>query len=188
MLWDFGAKQGIRRELINRGCEVVSVPFDATADEITALSPAGVMLSNGPGDPAENGGVIRELRKLTRSGIPLFGICLGHQLLALATGATTEKLKYGHRGANHPVRELATGRVRITSQNHGYAVLSPTVAPAVGKVSFQNANDGTCEGIEYTAFPAFSVQFHPEAAAGPKDTTYLFDRFIALADERKGAR
>ena len=183
-LWDFGAKGNIARELIQRGCEIFMVPASATAEEILALAPDGVMLSNGPGDPAENTGIIAELKKLCRSGIPLFGICLGHQLLALSQGALTSKLKYGHRGANQPVKELETGRVYITSQNHGYAVEAQTL-PETAQMSFQNANDGTCEGVVYHNMPAFSVQFHPEACGGPHDTAFLFDRFISLMKEGK---
>ena len=137
------------------------------------------MLSNGPGDPAENTGIIKELRKLLNSGLPIFGICLGHQLLALAAGAKTAKLKYGHRGANQPCTQTDTGRVYITSQNHGYAVVGESL-PSNARVSFINANDGTCEGVDYLDMPAFSVQFHPEASAGPKDTAFLFDRFVSM--------
>lgn len=179
VLWDFGAKENIRRELIKRGCEVITVPASTTAQEIVNLKPNGIMLSNGPGDPADNKEIINEMVKLTDSGIPIFGICLGHQLLALAEGAKTAKLKYGHRGANQPVKDLKTGRVYITSQNHGYAVVSDSL-PAQATISFLNANDGTCEGIEYQNMPAFSIQFHPEASAGPLDTSYLFDQFIDL--------
>ncbi|AEE15696.1 carbamoyl phosphate synthase small subunit [Treponema brennaborense] len=179
VLWDFGAKANIRRELLKRGVEVVTVPSGASCADILALDPDGVMLSNGPGDPAENTVIIEELHKLTESGVPLFGICLGHQLLALARGAKTEKLKYGHRGANQPVKEVSSGRVYISSQNHGYAVVSDSL-PAGAELSFINTNDGTCEGVSYTDFPGFSVQFHPEASGGPLDTGFLFDRFIAL--------
>jgi len=178
-LWDFGAKENIRRELIKRGCEVITVPAETSTESILALHPDGIMLSNGPGDPADNKGIIAELKKLSASGLPIFGICLGHQLLALAQGAETSKLKYGHRGANQPVKDLKTGRVYITSQNHGYAVVANSL-PAHARMRFQNANDGTCEGIEYLNMPAFSAQFHPEASAGPLDTSYLFDQFIAL--------
>ena len=142
------------------------------------------MLSNGPGDPAENTEIIEELKKIAELRLPTFGICLGHQLLALAHGAKTEKLKYGHRGANQPCKEIATGRVYITSQNHGYAVVNDSL-PAGAEVSFVNANDGTCEGVCYTDEPAFSVQFHPEACGGPLDTGFLFDRFVELMDEYK---
>jgi len=182
VLWDFGAKRNIRNELIKRGCNVTSVAANATAADILALKPDGVMLSNGPGDPAENTGVIRELAELCNAKTPIFGICLGHQLLALARGGQTMKLKYGHRGANQPVQESATGKVYITSQNHGYAVTTEDVLPKNAAVSFNNLNDGTCEGLDYTDMPAFSVQFHPEACAGPLDTRYLFDRFIELMD------
>lgn len=179
VLWDFGAKANIRRELLKRGLEVTSMEARSTCSEILAQKPDGVLLSNGPGDPAENTGIISELKKLTESGVPVFGICLGHQLLALARGGKTEKLKYGHRGANQPVKETATGRVYISSQNHGYAVVSDSL-PAGAALSFINTNDGTCEGIQYSDFPGFSVQFHPEASAGPLDTAFLFDRFIDL--------
>ena len=182
VLWDFGAKENIRRELIRRGCEVVTVPAHIAAEKIVDLKPDGIMLSNGPGDPADNKDIIKELANLTDSGIPIFGICLGHQLLALAQGAKTAKLKYGHRGANQPVKDLKTGRVYITSQNHGYAVVNDSL-PASASISFLNANDGTCEGIEYHNMPAFTIQFHPEASAGPLDTNYLFDRFIDLIRE-----
>ena len=182
VLMDFGAKRNICRELVKRGCRVTVVPANTTAKEILAMKPDGIMLSNGPGDPAENVQIIEELKTLVPSGIPMFGICLGHQLMALSQGAKTEKLKYGHRGANQPAVYLPTGRVYITSQNHGYAVVSDTV-PSQGQVSFVNANDGTCEGITYRDFPAFSVQFHPEASAGPLDTGFLFDQFVRVMKE-----
>ena len=182
VLWDFGAKENIRRELLKRGCEVLTVPANTSAEKILNLKPDGVMLSNGPGDPADNKEIIGELAKLSKSGIPIFGICLGHQLLALAQGAETAKLKYGHRGANQPVKNLSTGRVYITSQNHGYAVVADSL-PGQACLSFLNANDGTCEGIEYQDMPAFSVQFHPEASPGPLDTSFLFDQFIDLIRE-----
>ena len=179
VLWDFGAKLNIRRELEKRGAEVVTVPYSCTAEQIQRLSPDGIMLSNGPGDPAENAAVIEEIRRLCGFGIPIFGICLGHQMLALARGARTAKLKYGHRGGNQPVKDLETGRVFISSQNHGYAVENESL-PASARLRFINANDGTCEGIEYTDIPAFSVQFHPEACGGPHDTNYLFDVFMEM--------
>jgi len=179
VLWDFGAKANIRRELLKRGLEVITVPSTTTAAEILAKNPNGIMLSNGPGDPQENVKIIAELKKLCKSGVPLFGICLGHQILALANGADTMKLKYGHRGANQPVKQLSTGRVYISSQNHGYAVKNESL-PRGAMLSFVNTNDGTCEGITYTNIPAFSVQFHPEAASGPLDTNFLFDEFVRL--------
>ena len=153
------------------------VPATASAEEILAAKPDGVMLSNGPGDPAENTYQIDQIKKLLGK-VPVFGICLGHQLTALALGGTTYKLKYGHRGVNQPVRDLAGTRTYITSQNHGYAVDSDSVK--VGKVRFANANDGTCEGIDYPELNAFTVQFHPEACTGPKDTSFLFDRFVEM--------
>ncbi len=185
VLWDFGAKANIRRELEKRGCAVTTVPAGTTAEEIAAMAPDGVMLSNGPGDPAENTAIIEELRRLCERKLPLFGICLGHQLLALSQGAKTAKLKYGHRGANQPVRDTETGRVYITSQNHGYAVVTDSL-PENARLSFANANDGTSEGIAYRDMPAFSVQFHPEACGGPQDTSFLFDRFIAMIDQCRG--
>lgn len=184
VLWDFGAKQNIVRELNKRGCTVTTVPAQTTATEILELHPDGLMLSNGPGNPADNEGIIKELAALCQAAIPTFGICLGHQLLALARGAKTGKLKYGHRGANQPVKELSTGRVYITSQNHGYAVLADTL-PAGAEQAYVNVNDQTCEGVRYTDMPAFSVQFHPEASAGPLDTAGLFDDFIALIEKGK---
>ncbi len=177
VLLDYGAKHNIVRELQKRGCQVTVLGAFATAEEITKLDPDGIMLSNGPGDPAENLFQIGVIKKLLGQK-PIFGICLGHQLLALANGATTEKLKYGHRGANQPVKELCSSRTYITSQNHGYAVESDSIK--VGTLSFVNANDQTCEGIDYPDLQAFSVQFHPEACSGPQDTAFLFDQFIAM--------
>ncbi|MDR1209936.1 MAG: carbamoyl phosphate synthase small subunit [Clostridiales bacterium] len=179
-LLDFGLKENITRELIRRGCRVTVWPGDTPPERILAAGPAGIMLSNGPGDPTENTGIIANLRALLGSGIPIFGICLGHQLLALASGFGTTKLKYGHRGANQPVKELATGRVYITSQNHGYAVVSDTIDKNVAEEAFVNVNDGTNEGIIYRGAPAFSAQFHPEHCGGPMDTEWLFDRFIGM--------
>ena len=181
-LIDYGAKRNIVRELQKRGCTVTVLPASTSAEEILAAGPDGVMLSNGPGDPAENTYQIEQIRKLLGK-VPMFGICLGHQLTALAAGGSTYKLKYGHRGVNQPVRDLNGVRTYITSQNHGYAVDGDTVK--LGKVRFANANDGTCEGIDYPELKAFTVQFHPEACTGPKDTSFLFDRFVELM---KGGR
>lgn len=180
-LIDYGAKRNIIRELVKRDCRVTLVPASASAEEILSIKPDGIMLSNGPGDPAENVYEINEIKKLTGT-VPIFGICLGHQLLALSLGARTEKLKYGHRGVNQPVKETDGKRTYITSQNHGYAVVSDSIKS--GKISFINANDGTCEGIDYPEINAFSVQFHPEACSGPRDTAFLFDRFIGLMEEK----
>ena len=206
VLFDFGAKANIQCELKKRDCKVTVVPYDTTAEKIIALAPDGIMLSNGPGDPAENVNTIEEIRKLCewnketrrlrvpkssnevvstgstttlKKPIPIFGICLGHQMLALARGAKTSKLKYGHRGGNQPVKDLESGRVFISSQNHGYAVENDSL-PSCAKLRFVNTNDGTCEGIEYTDIPAFSVQFHPEACSGPHDTNFLFDLFLEM--------
>lgn len=177
-LFDFGYKRNIRQELVKRGCEVTVVPAYTTAETIKEMNPDGIMFSNGPGDPTENTEIIENIKKIQTLGIPIFGICLGHQLMALANGARTEKLKYGHRGANQPVIDLASGLTYVTSQNHGYAVVGESIAPEIGSVSHINANDKTCEGIKYTAVNAFTVQFHPEAHGGPLDTDYLFDEFI----------
>lgn len=181
-LLDYGAKRNIIRELQKRGCAVTVLPAHTPAEEILAGQPDGVMLSNGPGDPAENVYQIQQIQKLLGK-VPMFGICLGHQLTALAVGGTTYKLKYGHRGVNQPVREVNGSRTYITSQNHGYAVDSDSVKNGI--ISFRNANDGTCEGIDYPEYRAFTVQFHPEACTGPKDTSFLFDRFVDLM---KGGR
>ena len=181
VLWDFGAKNNITRKLTRRGCEVVLMPAFSTVEDILAQKPDGIMLSNGPGDPAENTGIIAQLGELCKSGLPIFGICLGHQLLALSQGAKTQKLHYGHRGANQPVTCLETGRVYITSQNHGYAVVADSL-PENARLSYVNANDHTCEGVEYLNMPAFSVQFHPEACGGPMDTGFLFDKFIRMME------
>lgn len=177
-LLDLGCKNNIVRCLAKRDCKVTVLPGNASPAQVLELNPDGIMLSNGPGDPAENLEIIANIRTLMESGIPTFGICLGHQLTALAAGAKTEKLKFGHRGANQPVTDHTDGRTYITSQNHGYAVVSDSVPPEMGKVSHVNANDGTCEGVEYAAWNCFTVQFHPEANGGPKDTEYLFDRFV----------
>lgn len=179
-LLDYGYKYNIRRELVKRGCTVTVMPWNTTADGIKALNPDGIMLSNGPGDPTDNPEAINTLKELIPAQIPTFGICLGHQLLALANGAKTVKLKYGHRGGNQPVTDLELDRTFITSQNHGYAVVSESVPADAGKVSHINGNDHTCEGVRYTNAPAFTVQFHPEACGGPRDTAYLFDEFIEL--------
>jgi len=176
-LLDYGAKNNIIRELQKRGCDVTVLPADAPAEAILDSGADGVMLSNGPGDPAENVYQIEQIKKLLGK-LPLFGICLGHQLTALAAGGTTYKLKYGHRGVNQPVRDLSGVRTYITSQNHGYAVDGASVK--TGRVSFANANDGTCEGLDYPGLRAFTVQFHPEARSGPQDTAFLFDRFVDL--------
>ena len=180
VLIDYGAKGNILRCLEKRGCEVTVVPHDTPAEDIWMEEPDGVMLSNGPGDPAENVYEVEQIKKLIGT-VPLFGICLGHQLTALAMGGQTMKLKYGHRGANQPVRDLLSGRTYITSQNHGYAVVSESLA-GVGNELFVNANDGSCEGMDYPGKHCFTVQFHPEACGGPQDTEFLFDRFIAMME------
>ena len=176
-LIDYGAKRNIVRELQKRGCEVTVYPATVTAEEILASGCDGVMLSNGPGDPGENSFCIAQIAKLLGK-LPLFGICLGHQLTALAAGGRTEKMKYGHRGANQPVKEVGGTRTYITSQNHGYAVVSDSIRK--GRLRFVNANDQSCEGIDYPDLNAFTVQFHPEACSGPRDTSFLFDRFISM--------
>ena len=179
-LLDLGAKENIARSLAMRGCDVTVYPAGTKAEEIIADAPDGIMLSNGPGDPKECTGVIQEIRKLYETDIPIFAICLGHQLMALATGADTHKMKYGHRGGNHPVKDLSTGRVYISSQNHGYVVDTDRLDPQVAVPAFVNVNDGTNEGLRYTGKNIFTVQFHPEACPGPQDSGYLFDRFITM--------
>ena len=185
-LLDLGCKNNIVRCLQKRGCRVTVLPGTATAAELAALNPDGLMLSNGPGDPAENVGIIANIKEMLDTGIPTFGICLGHQLTALAAGAKTCKLKYGHRGANQPVTSPAKQRTFITSQNHGYAVMADTLPEAVGKMSYFNANDGTCEGMDYFKWNCITVQFHPEANGGPKDTEFLFDEFVKRMLAAKG--
>lgn len=179
-LLDLGAKQNIARSLNNRGCEVTIYPAYTKAEEILAEKPDGIMLSNGPGDPKECRDIIEEVRKLYESDVPIFAICLGHQLMALATGADTYKLKYGHRGGNHPVKDLETGRVYISSQNHGYAVDDQALDKKIAVPAFTNVNDGTNEGLRYIGKNIFTVQFHPEACPGPQDSAYLFDKFITM--------
>ena len=182
-LLDCGAKDNIARNLNKRGCEVTVYPADTPAEEILKTNHDGIMLSNGPGDPAENVGIIEEVRKLYESSVPIFANCLGHQLMALATGAKTYKLKYGHRGGNHPVKDLETGRVYITSQNHGYAVDEESLDPSVAVPAFVNVNDKTNEGLKYVGKNIFTVQYHPEACPGPLDSGYLFDRFMRMMEE-----
>ncbi|MCH5269227.1 MAG: carbamoyl phosphate synthase small subunit [Lachnospiraceae bacterium] len=184
-LLDLGAKGNIPHSLAQRGCEVTVYPALTTAEEIIADRPDGIMLSNGPGDPKECVSIIHEIKKLYDTDIPIFAICLGHQLMALATGADTYKLKYGHRGGNHPVKDLSTGRVYISSQNHGYVVDTDKLDPKVAVPAFINVNDGTNEGLAYTGKNIFTVQYHPEACPGPQDSGYLFDRFIKMMKEGK---
>ena len=179
-LFDFGAKKNIAASLAARGCDVTVYPALTKAEEILADKPDGIMLSNGPGDPKDCGSIIDEIKKLYDSDVPIFAICLGHQLMALATGADTHKLKYGHRGGNHPVKDLATGRVYISSQNHGYVVDTDKLDEKIAVPAFINVNDGTNEGLKYTGKNIFTVQFHPEACPGPQDSGYLFDRFINM--------
>lgn len=179
-LLDLGAKDNIAKSLAARGCEVTVYPAGTKAEEIIEAKPDGIMLSNGPGDPKECVGVISEIKKLYDTDITIFAICLGHQLMALATGADTYKMKYGHRGGNHPVKDLQTGRVYISSQNHGYVVDTDKLDPKVAIPAFINVNDGTNEGLSYTGKNIFTVQFHPEACPGPQDSGDLFDRFITM--------
>ena len=179
-LLDLGAKRNIAKSLNDRECEVTIYPADTPAETILAGNPDGIMLSNGPGDPKECTEVIKEIKKLYDSDVPIFAICLGHQLMALATGADTHKMKYGHRGGNHPVKDLSTGRVYISSQNHGYVVDVDKLDPSIATPAFVNVNDGTNEGLKYTGKNIFTVQFHPEACPGPQDSGYLFDRFIEM--------
>ena len=181
-LLDYGSKESICNSLLARGCQVTVFPYNTPAETILAGGYDGVMLSNGPGDPADNPYCIQQIQTLLGK-LPMFGICLGHQMLALAAGAKTKKLKFGHRGANQPALDLETGEVSITSQNHGYAVDEETLAGTGGKLRFVNVNDGTCEGVDYPAHRAFSLQFHPEAHGGPLDCLTAFDRFIDMMKE-----
>lgn len=184
VLVDFGAKSGILRELTSRGCDVIVVPHDTTADEIRRLHPDGIQLSNGPGDPKDVPYAVEMIKELLGE-YPIFGICLGHQLFALASGADTEKLKFGHRGGNHPVKELSSGRCYITSQNHGYTVNEESIAGTDLEITHINNNDKTVEGLKHNKYPAFSVQYHPEAAPGPHDSSYLFDEFLEMIAQHK---
>lgn len=186
-LLDLGAKDNIAKSLAARGCDVTVYPARTPAEEILNDNPDGIMLSNGPGDPKVCREVIANIKKLYESDMPIFAICLGHQLMALATGADTFKMKYGHRGGNHPVKDLATGRVYISSQNHGYVVDMDKLDDKIATPAFINVNDGTCEGLAYTGKNIFTVQFHPEACPGPQDSGYLFDRFIQMMEVERNA-
>lgn len=181
VLMDFGEKLGIIRELSKRNCDLIVVPWNTDAEQIMEYRPDGVMLSNGPGDPADIPEAIDTVRRLLGQ-VSIFGICLGHQLISLACGARTFKLKFGHRGSNHPVKNLSTGRVEITAQNHGYSVDIGSLAGTGLEVTHESLNDKTCEGVRHQEFPVFSVQYHPEASSGPHDSNYLFDEFITLMD------
>ncbi|MBA2874058.1 carbamoyl phosphate synthase small subunit [Thermaerobacillus caldiproteolyticus] len=184
VLVDFGMKHGILRELNKRNCDVIVLPYNATAEEVLRLNPDGVMLSNGPGDPKDVPEAIQMVQGVLGK-VPLFGICLGHQLFALACGADTEKMKFGHRGSNHPVKHLATGKVVITSQNHGYTVKEQSLQHTRLEVTHIALNDGTIEGLRHLDYPAFTVQYHPEASPGPEDANHLFDEFIAMIQKFK---
>ena len=186
-LLDLGAKANIANSLVARGCEVTVFPALTKAQEIIEGNFDGIMLSNGPGDPKECTTIIEEVKKLYDADLTIFAICLGHQLMALATGADTHKLKYGHRGGNHPVKDLKDGRVYISSQNHGYVVDTDKLDAKIAVPAFINVNDGTNEGLAYTGKNIFTVQFHPEACPGPQDSSYLFDRFIEMMEEKKNA-
>ena len=184
--YDFGIKHNIMRHIVSRGARVTVVPAQTPGEDVLAMNPDGVFLSNGPGDPEPCDYAIRAIRKIVDSGVPTFGICLGHQLLGLASGAKTMKMKFGHHGANHPVQDLESGRVMITSQNHGFAV-DPATLPATAKVTHVSLFDGSLQGFTRTDRPAFCFQGHPEASPGPHDVDHLFDRFSRLMDERKGS-
>ncbi|MHB8128107.1 MAG: carbamoyl phosphate synthase small subunit [Mobilitalea sp.] len=181
-LMDYGMKNNISRSLAKRGCEVTIYPAFTKTEEVLKDKPDGIMLSNGPGDPKECEDIIAEVKKMFDSKVPIFAICLGHQLLALANGGDTAKMKYGHRGANHPVKDLKSGRVYISTQNHGYMVKEDSIKKEVAEVSFVNVNDKTVEGLHYLGKNVFSVQFHPEACAGPMDSEFLFDEFINMME------
>lgn len=182
---DFGLKESIKRELLKRGCDIYVFPYNSSAQEIMAVNPDGILLSSGPGDPADNYEVVKNVRELITYKLPMFGICLGHLILALANGFKTEKLKYGHRGENQPVKDLISGRTYISAQSHGYAVVRKSIDKRTAQEYYVNVNDDTNEGIEYKNLPAFSVQFHPEACGGPTDTNFLFDKFIKIMEAKK---
>ncbi len=188
VLMDFGVKRNIMQSLAERGCDVTVVPAQTTAEEIVAMNPSGVMLSNGPGDPAAVTYAIKTIRELVERNkdqyLPLFGICLGNQLLGLAMGGKTSKLKFGHRGANHPVKDLTTGKVSVTTQNHGFVVDIDSLAGKDVELTHMNLNDNTLEGFRHKSLPIFSVQHHPEACPGPHDAHDLFDRFIGFMDKK----
>ena len=184
---DFGIKENIKRELLERNCALFVFPYDSDINKIKEVNPHGIILTNGPGDPADNINVIKNIKEMIKHKIPIFGICMGNQLLALANGFKTEKLKYGHRGSNQPVKNLNNGKTYISSQNHGYAVVKKSIDKKIAKEYFINVNDGTNEGIEYLNIPAFSVQFHPEACGGPHDTNVLFDKFLKMMEAYKNA-
>ena len=179
---DLGVKKNIVKSLLARGCQVTVYPAETPAEEIIADAPDGIILTNGPGDPSENVEIIKEVKKLSESGLPIFAICLGHQLMALAHGFKTEKLKYGHHGANHPVKDLNTGRVYISTQNHNYVICDDSIDRNIAKPWFINVNDQTIEGVEYIGKNIKTVQFHPEACAGPLDTDALFDEFEKMME------
>ena len=185
--YDYGVKRNILRKLAARGCKVTVVPAEMAAEEALGLEPDGILLANGPGDPAPCDYAIRAIRTFLGVGVPLFGICLGHQLLALAVGAKTVKMKFGHHGANHPVQDLETGRVMITSQNHGFAVDAATL-PENARVTHVSLFDGSLQGFSLTDRPAFCFQGHPEASPGPHDVDYLFDRFMSVMDRQKSVK
>jgi len=184
--YDFGVKRNILRMLVDRGCRVTIVPAETTAERVMALSPDGVFLANGPGDPAPVTYAQDAIARFVRHGLPVFGICLGHQLLCLALGAKTLKMKFGHHGANHPVKELATGRVLISSQNHGFAA-DPATLPATLRPTYVSLFDGSLQGVEHVSLPVFSFQGHPEASPGPRDLSHLFDRFVSDMRHQKSA-
>lgn len=184
---DFGLKNSILRELSERDCNCIVVPFNTSAEKILSLHPDGVLLSNGPGDPEEMTGAIKMVQEVEKY-LPVFGICMGHQVFALANGAKTYKMKFGHRGFNHPVREIATGKIGFTSQNHGYAVDADSINSSELMITYQEINDNTIEGLRHKKYPAFSVQFHPDATPGPHDEESLFDEFMTMVDNYRGEK
>jgi carbamoyl-phosphate synthase small subunit len=186
-LIDFGVKRNIVRSLVDRNCAITLFPATTIAKTILAKHYDGIVLSNGPGDPQDNLVAIKTIKELYKTNIPILGICLGHQLLSLATGAITKKLKYGHRGPNHPVKNLNNQKVYITSQNHGYYIDEKTIDPKIATTTYRNVNDNTVEGLKYKNKKILTVQFHPEACAGPQDTAYIFDDFLKIVREVKYA-